>query len=111
MSIKRFLLTLFFFTLSLASHLIIAQNEAGWKEVDQLGLHLKNVCRHPDIEVFSAPNIIMIKVNKDTDVRLFSILGKIISEQHLHPGFFKYDMNTPGVYIIKTNISSCKIAI
>lgn len=98
--------------ITLSAPIIFAQTQSNsWHEAKNINGNYKAVSALPDIEVFSAPNVIMIKVNQSTDVRLFTILGKIISSQHLEPGIFEYHLESHGIYIVKTDISSCKIAI
>lgn len=90
----------------------IAQTtEHQWQEAKVINGNFKAISNQPDIEVFSAPHVIMIKVNHDIDVRIFTILGKLVSQQHLTPGIYEYKMDSHGIYIIKTEESSCKIAI
>lgn len=96
----------------MSSPMIFAQSQSKfWQEAKNINGNFKAVSSLPDIEVFSAPNVIMLKVNSPTDVRLFTILGKIISSQHLEPGIFEYHLEAHGIYIVKTEVSSCKIAI
>ena len=83
----------------------------SWHEAKSINGNFKAVTSLPDIEVFSAPNVIMIKVNQATEVRVFTILGKLISSQHLEPGIFEYPVETHGIYIVKTDVSSCKLAV
>ena len=82
-----------------------------WQETKSINANFKAISAQPDIEVFTAPNIIMIKVNRETDIRLFTILGKLVSSEHLQPGIFEYHLDSHGIYIIKTDESSSKIAI
>lgn len=82
-----------------------------WQETKSISGNFKAVSSQPEIEIFSAPNYIILKVNQGVDVRLFTILGKLISSQHLEPGIFQYHLDSHGIYIIKTGETSCKIAI
>ncbi|MCH5240816.1 MAG: hypothetical protein J1F67_00110 [Muribaculaceae bacterium] len=98
--------------LLLTSPLAIAQDHQNlWIEAKSISGNFKAVTTQPDIEIFSAPNVIMLKVNENVEVRLFTILGKLISAQQLEPGIFQFNMDTHGIYIIKTDKTSCKIAI
>ena len=82
-----------------------------WHEAQAISGNFKAVTAQPDIEVFSAPNVVMVKLNRPTEVRLFTILGKLISSQRLEPGIFEYKLDSHGIYIIKTEDTSCKVAI
>ena len=111
MSGKKIIACLFM-SLSLALPVAKAQTHVkSWQTAKSISGNFKAVTSQPDIEVFSAPNTIMIKVNQGTEVRLFTILGKLIHAQKLEPGLFEYHVESHGIYIIKTEDSSCKIAI
>ncbi|MCH5238761.1 MAG: hypothetical protein J1F38_00915 [Muribaculaceae bacterium] len=110
--LKKILLLSFIGTLLCAPAILTAQvQHKEWQEAKNITANFKAVSSLPDIEVFSAPNIIMLKVNKQTEVRIFTILGKLISSQLLEPGVFEYQLDAHGIYLIKTEHSSCKIAV
>lgn len=112
MTIKREIFSWILLWIFFTSPIMIAYSQSNvWVEAKSINGNFKAVCAQPDIEVFSAPNVIMIKVNQPTEVRLFSILGKKISSEHLERGLFQYHMESHGIYIVKTDMSSCKIAI
>lgn len=90
---------------------VVHAQTKSWQPIKSVTGNFKAVSSHPDIEIFTAPNIIMVKVNHETEVRLFTILGKLILSQHLGPGIFQYRLDAHGIYIIKTDDSSCKIAV
>ena len=86
-------------------------HETHWQEAKAITGNFKAVSSQHDIEIFSSPNVIMLKVNHDVEVRLFTILGKLISADYLHPGIYQYHLDAHGIYIIKTEETSCKVAI
>ena len=110
MELKRIFISGFFLLASSTLPVIMAQSN-HWMEAKSINGNFKAVSSLPDLEVFSAPNTIMIKVNRDIEVRIFTILGKLISDEHLQPGIFQYHLEAHGIYIVKTEDSSCKIAI
>lgn len=83
----------------------------GWEETQSITGNFKAILAQPDIEVFSAPYTVMMKVNHEVDVRIYTILGKLVSSEHLNPGIYKYTHEAHGIYIIKTDETSCKVAI
>lgn len=112
MDLRKKIFTFILVCLLSTTGVSIAQtHENQWHEAKSISGNFKAVTSLPDIEIFSAPNTIMLKVNQNVEVRLFTILGKLISQQHLEPGIFQYDIESHGIYIIKTDKSSCKVAI
>lgn len=85
--------------------------EKGWTEAKSISGNFKAVSSQPELEVFSAPRTVMLKVNRECEIRLFTILGKLVSSQKLSPGIYEYRIDTHGIYIIKTDENSCKVAI
>lgn len=83
----------------------------SWQESKTISGNFKAVSSQPEIDIFSAPNTIKIKVYQETEVRVFTILGKLISSQILKPGIYEFHMESHGIYIVKTDDNSCKIAI
>lgn len=86
-------------------------HENQWQEAKNISGNFKAITAHPDIEVFSAPNVVMIKVNRELKVNIFTILGKLLSSETLTPGIYQYEIESHGVYIIKTDDTSCKLAL
>ena len=112
MDVKRKILTSILLAISLLAPSMSAQTqEHQWHEAKNISANFKAVTSQPDIDVFSAPNMIMIKVNQEVKVNIFTILGKLISSEHLSPGIYEFEIESHGVYIIKTDETSCKLAI
>lgn len=82
-----------------------------WQEAKSINGNFKAVSSQPALEIFSAPNVIMVKISHPTEIRIFTILGKLISSQFLEPGIYQYNLDSHGIYIIKTDDISCKVAI
>lgn len=95
----------------LAMNASLQAYEHEWHEAKNINGNFKAVSSQPNVEIFSAPKIIMIKVNHEVEVNLFTILGKLISSETLSPGIYQYEIESHGVYIIKTEATSCKLAI
>ena len=91
----------------------IAQQYVGklWQEIVSLGYNFKPVVSQEDIEIYASSNTIQIKLNQAQNIQIYTILGKLVSNQKLEPGIFEYKVDKHGVYIIKYETSSCKIAL
>lgn len=109
-------LCVFFITILMIATAFIgsgfAQNNVGkWEPVKEIETNLRLVSKQPNIEVFSQPSRITVTVHTPINVKIFTILGKLVSTQDLEPGIYEYKLNTHGIYIIKTSETTCKVAI
>lgn len=112
MLLKRISILIILFCAGFSLTLTKAQSyERQWQEVKSVSGNFKAVSSHPEIEVFSSPNILMIKVYKESEVRLFTILGKLLLSQKLPPGIYEYKIDSHGIFIVKTDENSCKVAV
>ena len=108
----RFLFSMLICSILLLPSALFAQSHnKNWIEAKTNNINFKAIASQPDIEVFSAPNLIKVKINQPTQIRLFTILGKLIEEHKLEPGTYEYHLDTHGIYIIKTDDMSCKVAV
>lgn len=81
---------------------------------------LKNTDRLPqsrivkqtvDIEVRSAGSRIIVTTSRPVQVRVFSILGQLISQETLPAGTSMLELNMHGVFIVKIGDTTCKVAL
>ena len=108
---RKFLFSIILGAGGLVSNALVQTHDYQWQEAKNISGNFKAVTSQPDIEVFSAPNVIMIKVNHEVKVNIFTILGKLISTETLSPGIYQFEIESHGVYIIKTDETSCKLAL
>lgn len=76
-----------------------------------IGVNFKPVMSQEDIEVYTAPSIIKINVNHPVSIKIFTILGKLVSSHDLEKGSYEFNLGSHGVYILKTAETTCKVAI
>lgn len=62
-------------------------------------------------EVYASQGSIIIRTDKKVDVRVFTILGQLVSQATLNPGTSELKMKSRGIYIIKIDNITQKIAI
>ncbi|MCH5229817.1 MAG: hypothetical protein J1F12_07500 [Muribaculaceae bacterium] len=112
MKLKKYIIIPLFFLCLISMPKARAQEQKNtWHTSQSINTNFKAVSSQPDIDVFSAPNIIKLKVNHDVEVSIYTILGKLVSRQYLHPGIYEFEQDAHGIYIIKTEETSCKVAI
>lgn len=106
---------LFFITLILAS-VSIWQPEAaaapkGWEQTKEEYREAKSIVKEADIEILTAPTLIIVNSSKQVKIQVFTILGRLVSSETLPAGTSQLSITTHGVYIVKVGELTCKIAI
>ena len=89
----------------------LSAQEIKWQESDFIANWLNPVADNDDIEIYTKPGVIIVKVKKETFISLYTILGKPLGTQNLEPGIYEMPLNSHGVFIVKTEGSSCKISL
>ena len=106
------LLITIMFVLCFPFWLSARESNLNWEPSSYINSNFKLISKQPDIEIFLNGSFVEISVNKPLIIKIFTILGKEISSQFLDPGIYELNLNNNhGVYIIKTEQTTCKIAI
>ncbi len=71
----------------------------------------KTVMRESEIEIKAAPGIIIVTTNHQIQIKIFTILGRLVSSETLNPGTARMQLPAHGVYIVKTGPLTCKVAV
>ncbi|MDE6335642.1 MAG: hypothetical protein K2L34_03630 [Muribaculaceae bacterium] len=94
-----------------ASPVCGAAGVATWETVKTEIVDAKSVIKEPDIEILTAPSCIIVNCNKQVDIKVFTILGRVVSSETLPPGSSRLTVGAHGVYIVKVGELTCKIAL
>ncbi len=86
-------------------------NTSAWEPVRQEVRDAKSVVKDDDIEIFTMPSCIIVNSSKKIQIRVFTILGRLVSEDTLQPGVSRLSVGAHGVYIIKAGELTCKVAV
>lgn len=62
-----------------------------------------------DIAVSVREGVIYISTENPTTVKVFSILGQLITEKHIPAGTVRLTLNARGIYILKTDNTTIRI--
>lgn len=63
------------------------------------------------IEIFTTDGAVIIRTNKKIQVRIFTILGQLVSQAVINPGTSELRLGSRGIYIIKIGNITQKIAL
>lgn len=64
-----------------------------------------------DIEVYSSNGNVIIRLKEKSQVKVFTILGQLVSNAELAAGTWELKINSRGIYIIKIGNHTQKIAL
>ena len=63
------------------------------------------------VELFVSQGSIIIRTNKKIQVRVFTILGQLVSQATVNPGTVELKINSRGIYLIKIGNITQKVAL
>ncbi len=84
----------------------------GWEPVKSENVSsAKSVMKDTDLEIKAAPGLILISNSSQVQIKVFTILGRLVSNETLPPGNSRLQLPTHGVYIVKVGDLTCKVAV
>lgn len=82
-----------------------------WETVKIERSDAKSVVRETDIEIKSASGVIIVNTNRPVQIKVFTILGRLVNSETLPVGRSQLQLPTHGVYIVKVGDLTCKVAV
>lgn len=83
----------------------------GWEIVKEERADAKSVVRETELEIKSASGLIIINTNHAVQVKVFTILGRLVSSETVQAGRSQLQLPAHGVYIVKVGGLTCKVAV
>lgn len=83
----------------------------GWESLKAEPANMQTVARLQEIEIKSASLQIVVTTNHPVQIKVFSILGQLISSETIPAGTSRLTVNAHGVYIVKVGDYTCKLAL
>lgn len=97
--------------LLIASAAPVASTAKGWETLRTERSDARTVVRESDIEIKAARGVIVVTTNHAVNIKVFTILGQLISSETIPAGTSQFAVNAHGVYIVKVGDLTCKIAL
>lgn len=98
--------------LALASLLAALEVMArGWEPLKAERTDVKLVVREAEVEIKSAPGVIVVTTSHQVPIKIFTILGRLVSSETLPQGSMQFLVPAHGVYIVKAGDLTCKVAV
>ena len=83
----------------------------GWEIVKEERTDAKSVIRDTELEIKSASGLLIINTNHAVQVKVFTILGRLVSSETVAAGRSQLQLPAHGVYIVKVGDLTCKVAV
>lgn len=83
----------------------------GWETLKTERTDTKQVAKEHDLEIRSAKGVIIVSTNKPVQIKIFTILGRLVNNEQLQPGTSQFILPAHGVYVVQTGDITCKIAV
>lgn len=83
----------------------------GWENLKTERTDTRTVVKENDIEIRTTRGLIIITTNHQLQIKVFTILGQLISSDTIGPGTSQFTVNAHGIYILKAGDLTCKVAL
>lgn len=83
----------------------------GWEAVKTERTDARQVVKDTEIELKAAPNTIIVSSNHNVQIKIFTILGRLVSSETVSAGTSQLILPAHGVYIVKIGELTCKVAV
>ncbi|MCM1153584.1 MAG: DUF6383 domain-containing protein [Muribaculum sp.] len=83
----------------------------GWEVSKGEKTETRHIIKDSDIEIRATRGLIQVNVSHPVQIKIFTILGQLISSETLQPGSHQFTVSAHGVYIVKAGDLTCKVAL
>lgn len=87
------------------------QINSKWETPKSERTDARIVSKDSDTEIRAAKGVIIVTVSRPTQIKVYSILGQLVSRETIPAGTSQLYVPAHGVYIIKTSELTCKVAL
>ena len=91
--------------LAIAGSDALCAEQAQWQESKHA------VAPDTDVDISGRDGVIVIRTRRRIQVRVFTILGQLVSQATLNPGESILKVNSRGIYIVKVENRTQKVAL
>lgn len=90
---------------------INAAPQRSWEPLKTERNDTKQIVKEQEIEIRTAKGMIIVSTSRPTPIKVFTILGQIVSSETLPAGTSQLSIPGHGIYIVKTGSLTCKVAL
>lgn len=82
-----------------------------WEQIRAERSDTHIVASDADTQIHAAKGVVVIVASRPVQVKIYTILGQLVSRETLPQGISQITIQPHGVYIIKTGDLTCKVAL
>lgn len=92
---------------------MVSTAQLQWREATRriVGRSLVNPNVTDGVEIFGRDGVITIRTTRRVQVRVFTILGQLVSQATLNPGTAELKVGARGIYIVKVDNFTQKVPL
>jgi len=91
---------------------VVTSAKVQWREISQVqGRSLTDPRQTDGVEIFQKSGAIVIRTQRTIQVRVYTILGQLVSQATLSPGTSELRLNSRGIYLVKIGNLTQKVAL
>lgn len=83
----------------------------GWELQRTERSDANSVAKWSELEIKTIRGAVIVHNTQRVQIKIFTILGQLVSNETLAPGIWQINLPAHGVYIIKTPEATCKVAV
>ena len=83
----------------------------GWEQIKTERSDTKAVVRAAEVEIRSARGLITVNASHPVQIKVFTILGRLVNAETVPAGRSQLLLPVHGVYIVKVGDVTCKVAV
>ncbi len=108
---RRFLVILMLLMAMATTNVASAKVQWQSTSAEVQGKSLTDPKNTDGVEIFQKSGTIIIRTQKTVQVRVFTILGQLVSQATLQPGTSELRLNSRGIYMVKVGNITQKVAL
>ena len=83
----------------------------NWEALKSERADSKQIVKEAEIEIRTAKGAIIVTTSRPVQIKVFTILGQLVSNETLPAGTSQLTLGTHGIFIVKTGGLTCKVAL
>lgn len=108
---SRLVAALLVFSISAAFSTPVLAAPSKWETIKTERTDVKTIVKDTEVEIKATRGVIVVSSSRPVQIKVYTILGQLISRETLPAGTSQLNVPAHGVYIIKTGDLTCKVAL